>query len=58
MDLNKCFVDKGIYKLKETSDDQIFLCESLSGKLMGKLSLYNRVEEGYIRTSNSFFINA
>ena len=58
MDSNKCFTDKGIYKLKESSGDQIFLCESLSGKLMGKLSLYNKVEEGYIRSGNSFFLNA
>lgn len=56
MNLNKIFIDKGIYKLKDTKKN-IFLCESTSSTI-GKIVLFEEVSaELFERTSIAYFLN-
>ena len=59
-DINKVFVDKGIYQLKQvTQKNAIFLCESITGERIGKLVLFNKISERvYKRSSVAYFLNA
>ena len=56
MNLNKIFIDKGIYKLKDTKNN-IFLCESTSSTI-GKIVLFEEVsKELFKRTNIAYFLN-
>lgn len=58
--LNKIFVDRGIYQLKQFRDNSsVFLCEALQGNSIGKLVVYKETEPKlYERTDVSYFLNA
>ena len=56
------FIDGGVYKLKNTENDIIFICNSVCGS-MGKLTQYYCDEitpknKLYIKTGNSYFLNS
>lgn len=54
MDLNKVFVDKGIYKLKNV-DDSVFVCEGVAENTLGKLVRYEKRDKTWKKTGNSYF---
>lgn len=56
------FVDGGIYKLKDTQDDTIFLCSAMRGNRIGKLCQYVAESECkenqlYRKSGLQFFLN-
>lgn len=54
--LNDLFIEGGVYKLKSVRDENITICESLSG--IGKLTLYEFLGDNlYMKTSTQFFLN-
>ena len=59
-DINKIFVDKGLYKFKDIRDnDSLFLCEAVEGNNIGKLVVFKKISERlYKRTKVSYFLNA
>lgn len=59
-DVNKIFVDKGIYQLKQVRDNNsVFLCEALTGDRIGKLVVFNKISDRlFKRTSVAYFLNA
>lgn len=59
MDLNKFFVDNGVYKLKDKKNELLFICRALSGNSMGKLVVYNKLANNlYEKTGMSYFLNS
>lgn len=59
MDLNKYFVDKGVYKLKGNKSEIIFICEALPGNGIGKLVAYDKlIDNIYNKTGMSYFLNS
>jgi hypothetical protein len=59
-DLNKIFVEKGIYQLKQVRDnDSLFLCEAVNGNDIGKLVVFKKISDRlFKRTNVGYFLNA
>ncbi len=57
MDLNKIFVDGGIYKANKINDG-VFLCQAVEGNNIGKLTYYSELGKGcYTETKMTYFLN-
>ena len=52
------FIENGVYSLKNSEEDNLFITEAIGNKTIGKLVMYENVSLGiYYKTNTQYFIN-
>ena len=56
--LQEVFIEDGIYSVKDSKEDNLYIIEAMSSKAIGKLVMYKGISPGiYYRTNTQYFIN-
>lgn len=58
MNILNTFVEDGVYSIKDSEENNLFIIEAMSSKAIGKLVMYENISPGvYHRTNIQYFIN-